>query len=113
MVLNERTLKLLNIATFLSLFAFIFSALLTCFTGVLTYSTEPSTSLFLKSAPSFQTIYSDTILPTSLIILRDENGFVGDEMYFFTVHYGWYITGAICLTLIVIRRYFRRCVDGA
>ncbi|PXF29241.1 hypothetical protein WH50_21935 [Pokkaliibacter plantistimulans] len=101
-------MALLNLKTLLALSFLLGSIALRLFTGVLTYSDEPSTTLFWKDNPSFSTEFVDITLPESAIIVRDENGFPGDAIYYFVVDYGWLFFGVIVAGLFISTGFRRK-----
>jgi hypothetical protein len=87
----------------LAIFAVTF-LLIKLFTGVNTYSSDPTSTLFFKQLHSFKSYFRDLDMANYVVIFNDENGFVGDDVYAFIVSYGWILACAALLIFVLLSK---------
>lgn len=66
---------------------------------------DPTTILYLRSTPSITNkifIQEGQKLPSDIILIADENGFIGQSLYYLIVNFLWILVPAIFLLLLVV-----------
>jgi hypothetical protein len=89
---NPKTVISLSVAAIVAL-------LIKFFTAVVLLNDDPTNFLVMRMIPSLTTDITLPSLDTEkfIILLSDENGFVGDSIYYLITHYMWWLLPTLVL----------------
>lgn len=76
------------------------------FTYAYYYSDDPTCGVAWRPALSFSSVQWDSPPPASRILIQDENGFIGEDLYRHLTSWGWWLVAGAYISYVIYSKLY-------